>query len=260
MRLLGKSVETSVKDQAPLCLSAGLRSGIIARDEAAKALVAAKPEGAVPVAIRYAKSSRDHSVRCGQAAQLQGRLLLRVQTVHRSRAGGVDPTLQVLGQGRNGIARHAPGAGVGCKGRRPGLKVVHSKQAFAPCSHPQAAAAIHQQGTYAPDRFYRWLASPAMDRAGNIGIGYSFGGTPHFAGQRFAGRRASDPPGALTLQETVLVEGEGSQDAVRWEDYSQTAVDPSDDCTIWYVGDYLRKGVETYSSKIGGFRMAGCGS
>jgi hypothetical protein len=120
--------------------------------------------------------------------------------------------------------------------------------------------ALHQQGTYAPDRFYRWLASPAMDRVGNIGIGYSFGGTPHFAGQRFAGRRASDPPGALTLQETVLVEGEGSQDAVRWEDYSQTAVDPSDDCTIWYVGDYLRKEIETYSSRIGGFRMAGCGS
>jgi hypothetical protein len=33
---------------------------------------------------------------------------------------------------------------------------------------------------------------------------------------------------------------------------------PSDDCTIWYVGDYLRKGVETYSSRIGAFRMAGC--
>ena len=46
---------------------------------------------------------------------------------------------------------------------------------------------LHQQGTYAPDGFFRWMASPAIDRAGNIGIGYSFGGTPHFAGQRFAG-------------------------------------------------------------------------
>ena len=49
---------------------------------------------------------------------------------------------------------------------------------------------LHQQGTYAPDGFYRWMASPAIDRFGNIGIGYSFGGTPHFAGQRFAGRLA----------------------------------------------------------------------
>jgi hypothetical protein len=98
---------------------------------------------------------------------------------------------------------------------------------------------LHQQGTYAPDGLYRWMASPAIDRFGNIAIGYSFGGLPHFAGQRFAARLAADPPGQLTLQETLLVEGEGAQtNTLRWEDYSQTAIDPSDDCTIWYVGDY----------------------
>jgi hypothetical protein len=121
------------------------------------------------------------------------------------------------------------------------------------------AVALRQQGTYAPDGFYRWMASPAIDRLGNIGIGYSFGGTPHFAGQRFAGRAAGDPPGRLTLRETVLVEGEAAQTyGLRWEDYSQTAVDPSDDCTVWYVGDYYRKGAMNYSTRIGGFRMPGC--
>jgi hypothetical protein len=120
------------------------------------------------------------------------------------------------------------------------------------------SVSLHQQGTYAPDGFYRWMASPAIDRAGNIGIGYSFGGTPHFAGQRFAARLANDPLGRLTLRETVLVEGEAAQNAVRWEDYTQTAIDPSDDCTIWYVGDYLKKDATTYSSKIGAFRLPGC--
>jgi len=102
------------------------------------------------------------------------------------------------------------------------------------------------------------MASPAIDRAGNIGIGYSFGGPDHFAGQRFAGRAASDPPGLLTLRETILVEGEAAQNAMRWEDYTQTAIDPSDDCTIWYVGDYLKKGATNYSSRVGAFRMPGC--
>ncbi len=119
---------------------------------------------------------------------------------------------------------------------------------------------LYQQGTYAPDEFYRWMASPAMDRNGNIGIGYSFGGTPNFPGQRFAARLAKDPLGQLTLQETILVEGEGSQNAMRWEDYTQTAIDPSDDCTIWYVGDYLKKGAANYSSRIGAFRLPGCGT
>jgi hypothetical protein len=119
--------------------------------------------------------------------------------------------------------------------------------------------ALHQQGTYAPDSFYRWMPSPVMDGHGNIGIGYSFGGTPHFAGQRFAGRLASDPLGVLTLRETVLAEGEAAQEnTMRWEDYSQTAVDPSDDCTIWYVGDYVKRGATNYSTRIGAFRMPGC--
>ena len=118
---------------------------------------------------------------------------------------------------------------------------------------------VHQQGTYAPDAFYRWMASPAIDARGNIGIGYSFGGTPNFAGQRFAARLANDPLGMLTSRETVLVEGEASQtNTLRWEDYSQTAIDPSDDCTIWYVGDYLKKGATSYSTRIGAFRLPGC--
>ena len=118
---------------------------------------------------------------------------------------------------------------------------------------------LRQQGTYAPDRFFRWMASPAIDRLGNIGIGYSFGGTPHFAGQRFAARVPADPPGTLGLRETILVEGEASQtNTLRWEDYTTTAIDPSDDCTVWYVGDYLKKGATSYSTKIGAFRMPGC--
>jgi hypothetical protein len=118
---------------------------------------------------------------------------------------------------------------------------------------------VYQQGTYAPDGLFRWMASPAIDRKGNIGIGYSFGGTSHFAGQRFAGRLAGDPPGRLTLKETVLVDGEGAQNLTRWEDYTQTAIDPADDCTIWYVGDYIKKGANSYSTRIGAFRMTGCG-
>jgi hypothetical protein len=118
---------------------------------------------------------------------------------------------------------------------------------------------LYQQGTYMADGLFRWLPSPAIDRLGNIGIGYSFGGGSHPVGQRFAGRAVNDPPGSLTLAETVLVEGEGVQtNTLRWEDYTQTAIDPSDDCTIWYVGDYIRKDAPSYSTRIGAFRLPGC--
>jgi len=152
-------------------------------------------------------------------------------------------------------------------GSRESLVAVHSVNTTAGAGgvrwyefriDTKRAVTLHQQGTYAPDGFFRWMASPAIDQTGNIGIGYSFGGTPHFPGQRFAARLAGDPPGQLTRGETVLVEGEAAQRAMRWEDYTQTAMDPSDDCTIWYVGDYLKKDAANYSTRIGAFRLPGC--
>ena len=116
---------------------------------------------------------------------------------------------------------------------------------------------LYQQGTYCPGGDYRWMASPAMDGYGNIGIGYSFGGATSFPGQRFAGRLAGDPLGQLTLHEAVLAEGEAAQTKTsRWEDYAQTAIDPGDDETIWYVGDYLKQGAANYSTRIGAFRLS----
>jgi len=118
---------------------------------------------------------------------------------------------------------------------------------------------LYQQGTYAPDGLYRWMASIGMDRQGNIGVGYSFGGSENFAGQRFAARLAGDTKGQLTFKETVLVEGKATQtNTLRWEDYATTAMYPSDDCTFWYVGDYLKAGATGYTTRIGAVRIPGC--
>jgi len=122
---------------------------------------------------------------------------------------------------------------------------------------------LYQQGTYAPAAGsaaqYRWMPSIAMDRDGNIGIGYSYGGPSDFAGQRFAARLAKDPKGTLGLQETILVEGKAAQtNTLRWEDYTTTTLDPTDDCTFWYVGDYIRAAGENYSTTIGAFRLPTC--
>ncbi len=118
---------------------------------------------------------------------------------------------------------------------------------------------LYQQGTYAPDGFYRWMGSIGIDADGNIAMGYSFGGNPKYPGQRFAARLASDPPGTLGYRESILAEGEATQrNTLRWEDYTALAMDPSDDCTFWYVGDYIKKGAPSYSTRIGAFRVPTC--
>ena len=105
---------------------------------------------------------------------------------------------------------------------------------------------------------YRWMASPAIDAAGKHRHRLLVWRRSTFQASGLPARLADDPLGILTLREAVLVEGEAAQtNTIRWEDYSQTAIDPSDDRTIWYVGDYLKKGAANYSTRIGAFRIAG---
>jgi hypothetical protein len=63
----------------------------------------------------------------------------------------------------------------------------------------------------------------------------------------------------MTFNETVLAQGLASPtNTLRWEDYTTTAMDPSDDCTFWYDGDYIKAAGQGYSTRIGGFRLPGC--
>ena len=123
---------------------------------------------------------------------------------------------------------------------------------------------VHQQGTYAPpDGLHRWMASAAMDGAGNIAIGYSVSGANLFPSIRYAGRLVSDPLNALSQGEQTLFTGGGSQtealpDAQRWGDYSSLNVDV-DDCTFWYTTEYYAQtGLRNWRTRIGSFKMPNC--
>jgi hypothetical protein len=73
-----------------------------------------------------------------------------------------------------------------------------------------AAPTVFQQGTHAPSADHRWMGSAAMDRQGNLALGYSVSSGSVFPSIRFAGRADSDPPGTLR-DEASLVEGAGAQ-------------------------------------------------
>jgi hypothetical protein len=102
---------------------------------------------------------------------------------------------------------------------------------------------VYQQGTYAPgDGVHRWMGSAAMDKFGNIALGYSVSnGVDVYPGIRYTGRAAGDALGTMgTLGEGVIINGSGVQTTTnsRWGDYTSLNVDPVDDCTFWYVNEY----------------------
>ncbi len=123
---------------------------------------------------------------------------------------------------------------------------------------------VYQQGTYSPeDLISRWMGSAAMDRFGNIAIGYSASSaTTTFPGIRFTGRTPRDPKGTLGA-ERVIVEGTGAQTTAaliaRWGDYSAMSVDPVDDCTFWYTTEYMAQvGVFNWNTKVTSIRFPNC--
>ena len=126
--------------------------------------------------------------------------------------------------------------------------------------NPGGTPVVYQQSTYAPDTQYRWMASAAMDHAGDIGVGYSLSSSSINPTIAYTGRAASDPLNTLQAQ-TILVSGTGSQTSglSRWGDYSSMVVDPVDDCTFWYTTEYLTtNGSFNWHTRIGTFKFPSC--
>src|SRR5881296_2321290 len=108
---------------------------------------------------------------------------------------------------------------------------------------------------------HRWMGSVAMDKVGNIDVGYSVSGSTMYPAIRYTGRQTTDPIGTLQ-SEVSVVEGNGSQgpNLSRWGDYTRMSVDPVDDCTFWYTNEYLKSnGTFNWSTWISSFRFPACG-
>lgn len=118
---------------------------------------------------------------------------------------------------------------------------------------------VNQDSTFAPDAVNRWVGSVAMDGAGDMALGYSAGDAGSAPSIRYTGRLVSDS--LSTMQnEATFAGGGGSQTGTsRWGDYSQMTVDPTDDCTFWYTGEfYPVSGANAWETRISSFRFPSC--
>jgi hypothetical protein len=123
----------------------------------------------------------------------------------------------------------------------------------------QGSPFLAQGATHSPDATNRWMGSIAMDRSGDIAVGFSGSSANEFPSIRYAGRLANDPPDALAQGE-VFLSGNGSQlGPNRWGDYSHMSVDPADDCTFWYTNEYYATSSQaSWSTAIISFRFPSC--
>src|SRR5437899_2948181 len=86
-------------------------------------------------------------------------------------------------------------------------------------------------------RRYRWMGSAAMDKVGNIAIGYDNSDANRHPSVAVTGRFASDTLGTMQSGSSIQSGGGSQTNLSRWGDYSHVSVDPADDCTFWYTNE-----------------------
>jgi len=126
-------------------------------------------------------------------------------------------------------------------------------------------AAPTQAATFSPDAtVHRFMPSLAVDRVGNMAIGYSASSQSLNPAIRYAGRLAGDSAGTITQSETSLIEGGGSQSVscdgspcTRWGGYSSMSLDP-DGCTFWMVNEFYAATGGDWQTRIGAFKFPSC--
>jgi hypothetical protein len=121
---------------------------------------------------------------------------------------------------------------------------------------------LYQSGQTPDDGHYRWMGSVAMDKGGNIALGYSrsSASSGDYPSIYYTGQTAGDPLGT-TESEALIKQGSGSQYASfdRWGDYSSMALDGADSCTFWYTNEYYpTDGSFTWSTWLGSLKFPGC--
>ena len=118
---------------------------------------------------------------------------------------------------------------------------------------------VMQQSTFDPnDGLSRWMGSLAVDKVGNMAVGYSTSSTTAFPSINYATRLATDPKNQLTAEGNIA-KGTGSQTGIsRWGDYSQMSIDPTDGCTFWYTQEYYLATGGNWQTQIASFKFPGC--
>jgi hypothetical protein len=143
----------------------------------------------------------------------------------------------------------------------PGLTGIVAALRWYEIRSPNATPTVFQQGTFSSTTTNFWMGSIAMDKNGDIALGYSASSKNIHPSIAYTGRLPTDALGKMEAAKNVI-SGGGSQTGglSRWGDYSGMSIDPVDDCTFWYTTEYLKtNGSFNWSTRVVSFKFNACG-
>jgi hypothetical protein len=130
--------------------------------------------------------------------------------------------------------------------------------------NPNGTPNVFQHGTLTSGSTSLWMGSIAMDKVGDMAVGFSESSSAIHPKIAYTGRVPTDALGTMEGIATIF-SGAGSQTGgtknggSRWGDYSGMPIDPSNDCTFWYVNEYIpSNGLFNFHTRIASFKFPGC--
>jgi hypothetical protein len=127
---------------------------------------------------------------------------------------------------------------------------------------PGSSPVLFQQGTVGggTSPLVRWMGRIAMDKNGDIALGYSKSSSTVKPSIEYVGRIPTDPLGRMEAPKLIIAGGGVQTNSFnRWGDYSSMAIDPSDDCTFWYTQEYYKvTGSFKFNTRLASFKFTGC--
>jgi len=120
---------------------------------------------------------------------------------------------------------------------------------------------VVSSGTISPDTTnFRFVPSVAQDHSGNMAIGYSVSSSKLHPS--IAASYLNLPSNSSSTEFLILKGSADAENSPHWGGYNSMTVDPVDDCTFWYVNEYLttpQTGKSyTWQTRIANFKLTGC--
>jgi len=120
---------------------------------------------------------------------------------------------------------------------------------------------VANYGTISPDKsHFRFVPSAAQDQVGNMAIGYSVSSSSTHPS--IAASYLNLPLATAPKEVTILAGTADEENSSHWGGYTSMTVDPVDDCTFWYVNEYLTTNQtgssHTWQTRVSHFKLNGC--
>ena len=121
---------------------------------------------------------------------------------------------------------------------------------------------LYQSGNVKNRSLWYWMGSIAMDKMGDIAVGYSDSSSTVHPGITYSGRTPGQTLGKIAKHaggNTYTGNGSETGGLSRWGDYSAMSMDPSDDCTFYYTTEYIpSNGSFNWHTRINSFKFNTC--